>query len=66
MSQVEEIEIAVQNLPARDLLKFRQWFSAFDAQAWDSQLETDIAKGKLNSLANSAIEEHKNGQSRKL
>lgn len=62
MSRVEEIEEAVKNLPAAELRRFRQWFLAFDAEAWDAQIEADTESGKLDALADEAVAEHDSGK----
>ena len=43
MSTVLEIETAVSKLSRQELLSFRDWFSEFDAVAWDKQFEEDVA-----------------------
>ncbi len=66
MSQVEEIEDAVKNLPAAELRRFREWFAAFDAEAWDAQVEADAAEGRLDALASAAIKDYKSGEASEL
>ena len=51
-----EIEKAVAQLSKEDLEVFRNWFTEFDAQQWDNQLENDIMAGKLDALADKALE----------
>ena len=41
-------------------------FSDLDYQLWDEQLEQDMSDGKLDMLAQEAIDEFHAGQSRKL
>jgi len=43
---------------------FRDWFMEFDAAEWDHQLETDSETGKLDRLAQSALEEHRAGKTK--
>ena len=43
MSTVEAIEEAVEKLSSRELAAFRDWFSTYEAAAWDAQIEQDIA-----------------------
>lgn len=62
MSDVEEIEQAVRQLSLRDLAAFRSWFAEFDAAAWDRQIETDIAAGRLDGLADAALAELREGR----
>jgi hypothetical protein len=66
MSRVETIEREVQKLSDEELADFREWFAHFDAEAWDRQLEADIASGKLDKLAERALAHHKAGTSREL
>lgn len=63
---IEEIENAIQHLPQDQLKKFRAWYIEFDTKAWDVQIERDVASGRLDSLANEAIEAHRAGDSTKL
>ena len=65
MSQVELLEQNVKQLNPRELAAFRSWFLEFDAAAWDRQIEEDSEAGKLDRLAQSAVEEHKAGKKRK-
>jgi hypothetical protein len=45
MSTVHEIEAAVSKLSREELSAFREWFSIFDAAAWDKQFAADVAAG---------------------
>jgi hypothetical protein len=63
---VEEVEKAVAQLPQDQLRQFRAWYEKFDSKAWDDQIEKDIAAGKLDALAESAVADHKAGKTRKL
>jgi hypothetical protein len=66
MSAVEALEIAIQKLPPADLAEFRRWFAEFDAVAWDTQIESDAAAGKLDALADEALADYRTGKSREL
>jgi hypothetical protein len=63
MSRVERIEGEIQNLSAEELKAFRDWFTRFDAAAWDEQIEADAASGRLDSLVERALKDHKAGRS---
>ncbi len=63
---VKEIEQAVAQLSKGQLAKFRAWYEQFDAEVWDRQIEEDIAAGKLDALADTAIADHKAGRTKKL
>jgi hypothetical protein len=66
MEKVERIEQEVQRLSPEELAIFREWFAAFDAQAWDRQFEADVRAGKLDALAERALHDHAAGKSTKL
>lgn len=55
MSNVFEIEAAIQKLSRSDLTAFRDWFLGFDATAWDKQFAEDVAAGRLDALADEAV-----------
>jgi hypothetical protein len=63
MSRVEQVEGQVQSLSREELKLFRDWFSQFDAESWDEQIEADVKDGKLQSLAERAIRDHESGRS---
>ena len=62
MSSVNEIEEAVLRLTPAELDAFRAWFAEFDATAWDRQIEDDVAAGRLDALADEALEDHRAGR----
>ncbi len=64
MSTVHEIENAVSKLSRLELLAFRDWFSEFDAAAWDSQIEADSQAGALDRVAEEALADYRAGRSR--
>jgi hypothetical protein len=66
MSGIAEIERAVQQLPADELAKFREWFATFDAAIWDRQIEADVVAGRLDALAAEALDDLRDGRCRDL
>ena len=66
MSSVHEIETAISKLSRPELLALRDWFSEFDAAAWDKQFEGDVAAGHLDALADEAIRDLREGRCRDL
>jgi hypothetical protein len=64
MGNVKSIEQAVASLPPTELAEFRRWFAAFDADAWDQQIEQDAAAGKLDHLAAEALADYRGGSVR--
>lgn len=66
MEKVKKVEREVQKFSAEELAKFRQWFAAFDAEAWNRQFEADVKAGKLDALADRALRDHTAGKSTRL
>jgi hypothetical protein len=66
MTKVETIEQQIRGLTREELAEFREWFAAFDAEAWDRQFEADVEAGKLDALAERALRGHAEGRSTKL
>jgi len=66
MTKIEKLEREIRGLTAKELATFREWFAAFDAVAWDHQLEEDVKAGKLDAVADAALADHRAGRSRKL
>lgn len=60
-STLEVAERAVTQLSGQELAQFRQWFAEYDGDLWDAQIEDDAGAGKLNSLAQEALEEYHAG-----
>jgi hypothetical protein len=50
VSKVENIENQIEELSPEELAAFREWFTRFDAEAWDRQFEADVTAGKLDSF----------------
>lgn len=66
MSRIESIEKQIEQLTQDELAAFRAWYTAFDAEAWDTQFEVDAKTGKLDDLAKQALRAHSSGQTTKL
>jgi hypothetical protein len=62
MGTLKEIESAVSRLSVEELTIFRDWFAVFDAEAWDRQFEADVATGKLDSMAQRALQHLREGR----
>jgi len=62
MSNLPEIERAVSQLSPEELSAFRDWFAEFDAEIWDRQFEEDVAAGRLNQLAEKALQHLQEGR----
>lgn len=66
MSEVEELEARISNLPDPELAKFRDWFIEFEHQKWDRQIASDFKAGKFNKLIDAARAEAARGEAREL
>lgn len=66
MADLERIEGEIRSLSKEELSEFRAWFQEYDWQAWDRELEKDVAKGKLDSLADTALSDHEAGHTKAL
>ena len=64
MSGSKEIETAVAQLSAEELAAFRAWFMEFDAAEWDTQFEQDVSAGRLDALADEALDDLRQGRTR--
>jgi len=62
MTTIEAIETEITKLSAPELTKLRHWFMNFDSDTWDAQIEKDAVSGKLDALANKALEEYAAGK----
>ena len=66
MTAVEAIEKEIKKLSPDELAELRLWFSEFDADSWDAQIERDAAAGKLDALAAEALAEYEAGKAREI
>ena len=63
---IEDLEKAVAKLPPDDLERFRAWFDDFDAARFDQKIERDAKAGKLDRLADRAVDDLRKGRTREL
>jgi len=66
MSNIQEIEAAIENLPPQDLEKLRDWFAEFEARECDRRLENAIKAGHFDSLAEQALKDLEAGKCAEL
>ena len=59
---LQEIEEAVLKLSPAELAAFRAWFAELEAADWDRQIERDVAEGRLDALADEALEDLREGR----
>jgi hypothetical protein len=56
MRTVHDIKAAIRSLSGEDLAALRAWFAESDAEVWDRQFEQEVAEGRLDSLADEALQ----------
>jgi hypothetical protein len=66
MTKIEDIEKAIEQLSPEELVRFREWFDAFDARVFDEKIERDAKSGRLDGLASEAIADFRAGRAREL
>jgi hypothetical protein len=66
MTKLEAIEREVETLSVEELAAFRAWFVERDWQAWDQELERDVAAGLLDKFADEALAEFERGETTEL
>lgn len=66
MTAIEKLEREIRKLTREELAAFRDWFRKYDSDEWDRQIANDVRSGKLDSLAEEAIAEHKAGRTREI
>ncbi len=66
MSNVQELEIAVSQLSANELMQFSEWFEEFVADQWDKKIEADILAGRLDAAGKRADDEFLAGRTSTL
>ena len=63
---LQEIENSIAKMSPAELAEFRAWFLDFDSKNLDERISTDVAAGRLDELADSAIRDHQSGRSTEL
>lgn len=58
---ITEIEQAIKTMPSDKYEAFRAWFTEYDAERWDKQIETDFQSGKLDALLAEAQADYEAG-----
>jgi hypothetical protein len=66
MNTVEAITAAIAALPPDQVAQIRAWLDERAEAEWDAQIERDEREGRLGSLAERALAEHKAGRTRPL
>ena len=59
---IQEIEQAITQLAPDEFAQLREWMAEFEHAAWDAQIEADAAAGRLDSLADEALRDFREGR----
>ncbi len=59
MSNVEEIEAAIEKLGEKELADLKAWL-------WDRDFARDVAAGRLDAVAEDALDEYGQGKAKPL
>ena len=66
MNTVQQIEEAILQLSSEEFRTLADWLIEIDQRRWDEQFERDVQSGRLDALANEAIEDFKAGRTREI
>jgi hypothetical protein len=66
MSTVVEIEKVLQTLPVEDARKIADWLQHYLDEKRDKQIDGDIAAGRLDKLADKAMQDYQAGRVKPL
>ena len=54
MSEIEELQTRIRNLPTEDFSRLRDWLIQFEDELWDKKISADFKAGKFNKLIEKA------------
>jgi hypothetical protein len=63
---ITELEQAITQLPRQDFTRLLEWIEEFEARQWDEQIERDAKSGKLDKIAEQALNDYRAGKAREL
>jgi hypothetical protein len=66
MTRVEKLEREIEKLSPDERRQLRNWILEIDAGAWDREIESDVAAGRLDALAKEAVDEHRAGKTKPI
>ncbi|MGL4552571.1 MAG: hypothetical protein ACRC33_15470 [Gemmataceae bacterium] len=66
MMTVEMITAAIAQLPPDQVAQIRAWLAEREESEWDARIERDERAGRLDTLAERALAEHRAGRTRPL
>lgn len=66
MSTVAEIESAIKRLKPREIRAVGQLLDELREELWDRQIDADAKAGRLDKLAEKALEDYRAGRTKPL
>jgi hypothetical protein len=66
MSRVEELESQIKTLSSTEFRELRAWLAEHDAQIWDRQFHADVHAGRLDAIADRALNDFAENRSTDL
>jgi hypothetical protein len=66
MSTVQEIETAIQKLKPQEIREVADWLQELREELWDRQIDADVKAGRLDKLAEKALEDYRAGRTKPL
>ena len=66
MSTVQEIETAIQKLKPQEIREVADWLQELREELWDQQIDADVSAGRLDKLAEQALEDYRAGRTKPL
>jgi len=66
MSTITEIESALRALPLDDARTVAAWLQEYLDEQWDKQIDQDIDAGRLDKLADQALDHYRAGRVKPL
>ena len=62
MSTVAEVEKVLRKMPVEDARAVAEWLQNYLDEKWNRQIDEDIAAGRLDKLAEKALDHYRAGR----
>jgi hypothetical protein len=66
MTKLQILEEEIKRLSPEEMAQLRDWLLALDADQWDHEIERESNSGKLDSVFEKSLADHRAGKSREL
>ena len=63
---VQELEVAITQLPPQELAQLMAWLLEYHAKVWDQEIEADLEAGRLDAVLTEVDQEIEAGLVRPL